>query len=82
MQKASQAKLRYPHRATAPWFRVLLDEVRRSDLAAIFAKTHNRRKSRQGRREIIQLLLMILGAIVAALVGIYGGVTSSHHHEH
>jgi hypothetical protein len=82
MRKASQPKLRYPHRATAPWFCVLLDEVRRSDLASIFAKTHNRRNSRQGRREMIQLLLMILGAIVAAIVGIYAGVTSSHHHEH
>jgi hypothetical protein len=82
MQKASQAKLRYPHRATAPWFRIFLDEVRRSDLAAIFAKARNRRKSSQGRREIIQLLLIILGAMVAAIVGIYAGVTSSHHHEH
>jgi hypothetical protein len=82
MQKASQAKPRYPYRATAPWFRVFLDEVRRSDLTAIFAKTHNRRKTRQGRREMIQLLLMIVGAIVAAIVGIYAGDTSSHHHDH
>jgi hypothetical protein len=82
MQRASQARLRYPHRATALWFRIFLEEVRRSDLAAIFAKTHNWGKSRQGRREMIQLLLMILGAIVAAIVGIYAGVTSSHHHEH
>jgi hypothetical protein len=82
MQKASQAKLRYPHRATTPWFRVLLDEMRRSDLAAIFAKTHDRRKRRHRRREIIQLFLIILGSIVAVMVGLYAGITSSHHHEH
>jgi hypothetical protein len=82
MQKASQPRLRYPHRATAPWFRLLLSEVRRSDLAELFAKTDNRRKRRRNRREIIQLLLIILGSIVAAIVGLYAGVTSSHHHEH
>jgi hypothetical protein len=82
MQKASQPRLRYPHRATAARFRVLLDEVTRGDVAAIFAKTRNQRKSRQDRREMVQLLLMILGAIVAAIVGLYAGVTSSHYHEH
>ena len=82
MRKASQAKLRYPHRATAPWFRVLFSEMRRSDLAEIFAKNRNRRKRRHSRREIIQLLLIILGSIVAVIVGLYGGITSSHRHEH
>jgi hypothetical protein len=81
MRKASQPKLRYPHRAAAPWFRVLLGEMRRSDLAEIFAKTHNRRRSRHGRREIIQLILIILGSIIAVIAGLYGGITSSHHHE-
>ena len=82
MRKASQPKLRYPHQATTPWFRVLLGEMRRSELAEIFAKTHNRRKRRHRRREIIQLLLIILGSIVAMMVGLYAGITSSHHHEH
>jgi hypothetical protein len=82
MRKASRSKLRNPRRATAARFRVLLDELRRSGLAAIFARNHNRKKNRQGRRETIHLLLIILVSIVAAIAGLYAGITSSHHHEH
>jgi len=82
MQKAPQPKLRYPRRASVPWFSTLLIEARRSDLAAVFTKTPNRRKSENGRRETIHLLMIILVSIVAVIVGLYAGVTSSHHHEH
>jgi hypothetical protein len=80
MQRASQSKLRCPRLAKVPWFRALLLEVERSDLAAVFAKTQNRRKSRHGRREIIQLLLITLATTVALIVGLYLGL--SYHDEH
>jgi hypothetical protein len=80
MQRASQSKLRCPRLAKVPWFRALLLEVERGDLAAVFAKAQNRRKSRHGRREVIQLLLIILASTVALIVGLYLGLF--YHDEH
>jgi hypothetical protein len=80
MRKASQTKLRYPRRASVSWFRTLLLEVGRSDLAVIFPKTQSRRKRRYGRRDIIHLLLIILASTVAMIMGLYLGL--SYHDEH
>jgi hypothetical protein len=40
------------------------------------------RNGRRSRRGIIQLLFIILVSLVSALLGLYLGVASSHHHEH
>jgi type VI protein secretion system component VasF len=74
MQRASQSKLRYQRLAQFPLLRALL--------AQPLSLNSQHRSRRASRREIIQLLLIILGSIVAAIVGLYGGITSSHHHEH
>jgi hypothetical protein len=37
-------------------------------------------KERAIRKGIIELLLIILGAIVVVTLGLYGGLASSHHH--
>lgn len=36
-------------------------------------------KERAIRKGIIELLLIILGAIVVVMLGLYGGLASSHH---
>jgi len=59
----------------------LLLESRRSELVvSIFKKTQNPNKRARGRKGMIQMLLFILGAIVAVILGLYGGIASSHHH--
>ncbi len=80
MQKASQCKLQHPGRVCIPWFRALLLEAKRSDLATIFVKTPNRKKRWTGRREIIQLLCIIFASSVAVMAGLYLGLT--YHDEH
>jgi hypothetical protein len=80
MKKASQAELRYPCRASVSWFRALLLEAGRSDLAAIFAKAQNRRKRSYRRREITKLLLIIFACTLAVIAGLYLGL--SYHDEH
>jgi len=74
MRRASQSKLRYQRLAQFPLLRTLP--------AQFLSPKSPHRSRRASRREIIQLLLVILGSIVAAIVGLYGGITSSHHHEH
>ena len=59
----------------------MLLEARRSELVvSIFKKRQNPNKRARGRKEVIQMLWFILGAIIAVILGLYGGVTSSHHH--
>jgi hypothetical protein len=73
--------LRYPFRSRHPWPRALLLEAQRSDLAmSIFKRGQDRSKRVNSRKEIIQLLWIILGAIVVVILGLYGGLASSHHH--
>jgi len=80
VQRAPQPTLRYPQRSRLPWLRVLL-EARRSDLVvSIFKMSQNRNKRASDRKGIIQLLLIILGAVVVVILGLYGGLASSHHH--
>ena len=80
MQRAPQPALRYPHRSRLPWLRALLLEAQRSDLVvSIFKKSQNRNK-RESRKGTIQLLVIILGALVVIVLGLYGGLASSHHH--
>ena len=56
-------------------------EARRSDLmVSIFKKGQSRNKRAGDRKGIIELLLIILGAIVVVILGLYGGLASSHHH--
>ena len=81
MQRAAQPTLRHPRRSKVPWIHALLLEARRSDLvASIFKKSQNRNKRAGDRKGTIQLLLIILGAIVVVMLGLYGGLASSHHH--
>jgi type VI protein secretion system component VasF len=81
VQRATQPTLRHPDRSRLPWFRALLLEAQRSDLAmAIFKRGQNRSKRVSSRKEIIQLLWIILVAIVVVILGLYGGLASSHHH--
>jgi hypothetical protein len=79
MHRASQHKVRYPRRASVSWFSALLLEAGRSDLAPIVAKTQNRRKRGHGRRDIIRLGLIIFASAVAAILGLYVGL--SYHDE-
>jgi hypothetical protein len=73
--------LRHPHRSRLPWIRAFLLEARRSDLmVSAFRKSQNRNKRAGDRKGIIELLLIILGAIVVVTLGLYGGLASSHHH--
>ena len=74
MQRASRSKFRYQSLAQFPRLRALLVKL-------LSPKPQPRRR-RTSRRETIQLILIILGSIVAVIVGLYGGITSSHHHEH
>jgi hypothetical protein len=72
--------LRHPYRARLPWIGAFLLEARRSDLmVSIFRKSQNRNKRAGDRKGIIELLLIILGAIVVVVLGLYGGLASSHH---
>ena len=81
MQRAPQQILRRPHRSKILWIHAFLLEAKRSDLVvSAFKKNQDRNKKGSGRKGIIQLLLMILGAIVAVMVGLYGGLASSHQH--
>ena len=55
-------------------------EAQNSDLVrSIFKKNHNQNKRASDRKGIIQLLL-ISRAIVVVVLGLYGGLASSHHH--
>jgi hypothetical protein len=80
VQRALQPTLRYPKRSRLPWLRALLLEARRSDLVAIFKMSQNRNKRASNRKGIIQLLFIILGAVVVVILGLFGGLASSHHH--
>jgi hypothetical protein len=81
VQRAPQPTLRCPHRSRLPWLRALLLEAQRSDLVvSIFKKSQNRSRRGSSRKGIIQLLWIILGAIVVVILGLYGGLASSHHH--
>ena len=81
MQRAPQPTLRHPDGSRLPWIRAFLLEARRSDLmVSIFKKGQNRNKRAGDRKGIIELLLIILGAIVVVILGLYGGLASSHHH--
>jgi len=74
VQRAPQATLWHPHRSRSPWIRAFQLEARRSDLmVSIFKKSQNRNKRAGGRKGIIQLLLIILGAIAVVVLGLYGG---------
>jgi len=73
VQRAPQRTLRHPHRSKLPWLRAFLLEAQSSDLAAsIFKKSQNRNKRAGGRKGIIQLLLIVLGAIAVVVLGLYG----------
>ena len=64
-----------------PWIRVFLLEAQRSDLVvSILKKSQNRNKRASGEKGTIQLLLIILGAIVVVVWGLYRGLASSQHH--
>jgi hypothetical protein len=81
MQRAQQPTLRHPHRSRRPWIRAFLLEVQNSDLVrSIFKKNQTRNKRASDTKAIIQLLLIILGAIVLTVLGLYVGLASSHHH--
>jgi hypothetical protein len=81
VQRAPQPTLRHPDRSRLPWIRAFLLEARRSDLMiSIFKKSQNRNKRSGDRKGIIELLLIILGATVVVILGLYGGLASSHHH--
>jgi hypothetical protein len=49
-------------------------------VVSIFKKRQNPNNGARGRKEVIQMLLFILGAIIAVVLGLYGGLASSHHH--
>jgi hypothetical protein len=73
--------LRHPHRSRLSWIRALLLEARRSALmVSAFRKSQNRNKRAGDRKRILELLWIILGAIVVVILGLYGGLASSHHH--
>jgi hypothetical protein len=73
--------MRHPRRSRLPWIRSFLSEAQRSDLAmSIFKRGQYRRKRVSSRKEIMALLWIILGAIVVIVLGLYGGLASSHHH--
>lgn len=68
--------------AKAPRCRPLLLEVKRDDRVEMFTKTRNRKKIRNGRRETIHLLLIVLISAVVVLISLYLGITSPHLHEY
>lgn len=74
MRRTSQSRLPYQRLWQFPRLRALVAEL--------LSPKPQYRGRRTSRREIIQLLLIILGSIVAVIVGLYGGITSSHHHQH
>ena len=81
MQRAPQPTLRNPHRSRLPGIRAFLLEAQRSDpVVSILKKSQNRNKRARGETGTIQLLLIILGTIVVVVLGLYGGLASSHHH--
>ena len=80
-QREPQPTLWHPHRSRLPWIRAFLLEAQSSDLVvSIFKKNQNRNKKASGTKGILGLLLMFLGAIAAVVLGLYGGLASSHHH--
>ena len=80
VQRAPQATLRHPDRSRLPWIRAFLFEARPSDLmVSIFNRSQNRSNRAGDRKRIIELLLIILGAIAVIILGLYGGLASSHH---
>jgi hypothetical protein len=81
LYRASQPKPRHPRISGLRWIRVLLSEARRSDpLVSIFKKGQSRNKKASGSEATIRLLLIILWAIVVVVLGLYGGLATSHHH--
>jgi hypothetical protein len=81
VQRAPQPTLRHPHGSRLPQIRAFLLEARRSDLmVSIFTNSQNRNKRAVERKGISQLLLMILWAVISVVLGLYGGLASSHHH--
>ena len=59
----------------------MLLEARRSELVVSISKKRlNPNKRAKGRKEVIQMLWFILGAIIAVILGLYGGIASSHLH--
>jgi Flp pilus assembly protein TadB len=81
VQRAPEAPPRHQHRSKVPWIHAFLLEARRGDLvASILEKSQKRNKRAGDKKGIIQLLLIILGAIVVIILGLYGGLASSHHH--
>ena len=80
MLRTSESNLRPEHSAKIiSWFRALSLEARRSYLVALCAKPRTVSNRRLSRREMIQLMWIILLALVSGVIGIYGGVVSSHH---
>ena len=79
MHRSSQARLRHPRRSRLPWIGALLSEAGRSDLVVSISKRNNRRRREGGRKWMVRLLLIILGAIVVIVLGLYGGLASSHY---
>jgi len=49
-------------------------------VVSIFKKSQNRNKRASRTERIIRLLLIILWAIVVVVLGLYGGLATSHHH--
>ena len=82
MPRASKSNLRPPRLARFSWFHTLSLEAKRSDLCALLVEPRHRSKSKASRREIVQLVWIILLSLVAIVIGVYGGVVSSHHDEH
>lgn len=81
MKQSTFTTLGHPHRSSLPWIQAFLLEARRSDLiVSIFKKSQHRKKRAGNWKGILQLLLIILVAMVGALLGLYAGITSSHHH--
>jgi len=79
--KTPQPAVRHPCGSRLQWIRAFLLEARRSELMeSIFKKSQNRNKRSGDRKGIIELLLIILGATVVVILGLYGGLASSHHH--
>lgn len=81
MHKVEQPTPRYLHRSKLPWIRALVLEAKNSDLmVSIFKKGQRRNRKANRSEEVIRLLLIILWAIVVVVLGLYGGLATSHHH--
>ena len=81
VQRAPQPTLRRANGSRLPWIRTFLLEARRSDLmVSNFKKNQSRNKKASGSEATIRLLLIILWATVVVVLGLYGGLATSHHH--